>query len=268
MSTFFDNLSVQSLAGIFNSGVGGIKNIADPYLSGYSFIKLLPGNLKQDEMGLDPKFLELLEKTFKEVGGLPRIEMGTTSINGGFTQNEHMYPSEISKNITEVTLRFQEFSGSPYTTEFRKWVEAIRDPESGLYQLSEYGLKHYSMSMLYVNTSPGVGSKSATARAASLEFACLLTGMYPRAIDYDKYNYTAGDHAPNELDQPFSCNFHTGKAIFDAARTHLSTAAFYENMRLAQQSVYDGVLDADLGLTGVKGDNVKDDTSITVVPQF
>ncbi len=267
MSTFFDNLP-SALPSIFNSGVGGIKKIADPYLSGYSFIKLLPGNLLVNEIGLNAKFLELLEKTFKEVSGLPRIEMGTTSINGGFTQNEHMYPSEISKNITEITLRFQEFNGSPYTKEFRKWVEAIRDPETGLYQLSKYGLPYYSMSMLYINTSPGVGSSDAAARVNSLEFAALLTGMYPRAIDYDKYNYTAGDHAPNELDQPFSCNFHTGTSIHDAAKTVLASSEFFASMRLAQQSVYDGVIETTLGLTGVKADFESNATQIAVVPQF
>ncbi len=240
--TFFSEFQTQK-GKIFNSGIGGLKKVADPYITGYSFIKFYPGDLLVDEIGLPESnlFFELMEKSFKEVSGFPRQELGTTAINGGFTQNEHMYPSEIGKNITEISLRFQEFTGSPYTREFRKWVSAIRDPETGLYQLSKYGLKYYSVSMLYINTSPGIGSKDDDARANSVEFAAWMTSMYPKAIDYDKYNYSAGDHATNELEQPFACNMHVSQSALDAARDYVRDGTFFTTMRAAQQNIYDGV---------------------------
>lgn len=226
---------------VFNSGIGATKLLADPYLGGYSFIKIIPDAILSNEMGLHATFFELLEKTFKEVGGLPRIEMGTTSIQGGFTANEHVFPSEITKNISELTLKFQEFSGSPYTKQFRQWVESIRNPETGLYSLSQYGLKYYSVSILYINTSPAIGSHFAETRRNSIEFAGLLTGAYPKSIDYDKYNFTSGDHSTNELDQAFACNFHVGEVITKRAEDYVGSEAFYNNMKLASQNIYDGL---------------------------
>jgi len=259
---------------IFNTGYGKIKEIADPYITGYGFIKFYTGKLLTSEIGLEPDFFDLLERTFKEVNGLPRIELGTSSVQGGFTTNEHQYPSEISKNINEITLRFQEFSGVPYTKEFSKWVSAIRDPETGLYSLSKHGIKYYSVSMLYIITNPGIGSNYGDSRANSIEFSCLFTAMFPKVIDLDKFNYSAGDHSNNELEQNFACNMHVGTKITDKAKEYVKSTEFYDKIKLSSQTVYDDFNSSNFdyknnplvnqsGNTGENGSNNK-----VVIPFF
>jgi len=227
---------------VFNTGVGEVKKIVDPYIGGYSFIKFYVSdefNRTIDLIGLDAEFLESLERTFKEVSGMPDIELGTTSISGGFTQNEHLYPSEISKNMTEVNLKFQELSGSPYTKEFEKWVRAIRNPETGLSVLPNRGMKHYTVSMLYMATSASIGSYDEGVRKQSLEFASLLTCMFPKKISYSKYDFSSGDHSTQEIEQSFACNFHTGEKIRTIAKEYLGSVEFYNKIQIASNNIYD-----------------------------
>ena len=261
---------------IFNTGVGVQKKIANPFIGGYSFIKFDTGRLLADEIGLDPNFFELMERTIKEVSGFPKIELNVGTITGGFTNNEHVYPTEISKNLTELTLKFQEFSGTPFTKQFRKWVTAIRNPETGLYSLSNYGLPYYSVSMLYVVTSPGIGSHYADARKDAVEFAALATAMYPKSIDLDKYNYNTGDHPLNELDQNFGCNFHIGEEIMQRAQDYVASDEFYDKLSKATQNIYDGSeidffvnKDKTTELSNISGSVPTDTTALTpVIPEF
>jgi len=242
--------NAATISNLFCTGVGGTKGIADPYISGYSFIKFygvanllsqieyLYGQAYKDEY---EKFFTLMERTVKEVQGLNDLDLGTAGIQGGFTANEHHYPTEISKNVNDITLKFQELSGGIYNTKFESWVTGIRDPETGLYMFKDYGLKHYSVEMLYVNTSPAVGTADDKARANSLENAFYFTCMFPTRVFYGHHNYSSGSHDANtEIDQPFKCNIHYGKGVKEFAKKYLATPEFYDNLISSTKFVYDG----------------------------
>jgi len=238
---------------VFNTGISDTKKFAEPYIGGYSFIHIyyrpltLIKELSDSENNSSNNaadsdfndFFDLMELTFKEFQNLPSIELQTTGIQGGFTQNEHHYPTEIGKNMTDVSMKFQEYSGVPFQRMFQKWITAIRDPETGLYRLSKYGLKHYSISLLYVNTSPAIGSSVAQTRSESVEFACILTSMFPKKIDLDKFNYSQGDHSIGEVEQTFTCNLHWGKKIMDRAQEFVASDYFWKKIDKAYNNIYD-----------------------------
>lgn len=208
--------SIETAAGkkgFFMGGLGRSEVTADPYIGGYGFLIIthIPTALREI---ITPEMKNLLEVSLKELNGLNDIDLGTASIQGGFTTNEHHYPTEMDKNTYEITCKWQERTGNVYRRLFQKWVTSIRDPETGLYGLSEYGKKHYGIEAIYINTNPSIGSSNAETRRKSVEYAVYFTGMFPKKIPLSHFNYTAGSHdIADNFDIPFAVNMINGRLI-------------------------------------------------------
>jgi hypothetical protein len=189
--------------GFFLGGLGRSEITADPYIGGYGFLVIthIPTVLK-DIITDDIK--NLLEVSLKELSGINDQDLSTNSIQGGFTTNEHHYPTEINKNIYEITCKWQERTGNVFRRIFQKWVTSIRDPETGLYTFPAYGKKHYSIEAMYINTNPSIGSSDPEARKQAVEFACYFTGMFPKKNPLSHFNFSSGSH---DIADNFDINF-------------------------------------------------------------
>jgi len=232
----------KSMAGLFPGGIGSIKEIAEPYIGGYSYIlftripKQIKGattysqkDAKIDFVSPQSDFFKLVERQFKELSGINDIDMETVSIQSGFTNNEHRYPGGISKNTNEITLKLNEMSGGLIRRPIQQWMTGIRDPETGLYTFPEKGFKNYTVEFLYVNCAPSVGSPSAKSRGESLEFAAYFTGLFPTRNTLSHLNYASASHDIAEFDIPFPCNMHMGDKIEEFGRQFISSQKFFED---------------------------------------
>jgi hypothetical protein len=204
--------------GFFLGGLGRSEIIADPYIGGYSFLKItyIPEALRSI---LTNDFKNLLEITLKELTGINDLDLQTAAIQGGFTSNEHRFPTEINKNIFEITCKWQERTGNVFRKPFQQWVTSIRDPETGLYTLSGYGKKNYAIEAIYINCNPSIGSANAETRKKSVESAYYFTGMFPTRVPKSHHNYTQGAHdIADNFEIPFSVNTLEGIKIDEFAK--------------------------------------------------
>jgi len=230
-----DMVDIVNKAPVFPGGMGASRLIADPFLSGWAFViftnvpkqiaKLTSPNGDESDLS----FFRLMEMSFKELSGINDLDLGTSSVSGGFTGNEYHFPNEINKNCNEVTLKFQELSGNVFSGPFQNWITSILDPETGVSSLENFAQKEYSVEFLYFTCNPGIGTASAEGRKRSLESAFYFTNGFPKRVALSQHNFSSNSHDTFEIDQPFSVNMHLGSKIFELAKKVVSTEKFYEN---------------------------------------
>jgi len=192
--------------------------VNDPYITGYSFLKITRiGAGIKDIITSD--FGYLLESTFKEFQGINDLDLNTLSITGGFTDNEHHYPSEMNMGTYEITLKFQERTGNVYRRPFQQWMTGIRNPKTGLYSLpGDYNKLNYTMDVMYIVTNPSIGSQDPDTRERSVEAAYFYTGLFPKRLPLNHHNFTTGGHDFVEIDIPFAAEQHIGVHVDEFAR--------------------------------------------------
>ena len=88
----------------------------DPLLTGYAFIVWInkPRFMKKAYKDCE-KFFQFTQSNFKSLQGISDIEIGAEAYQYGFANNEYNVASGVTKANTEITLKHQEYSGSPIT---------------------------------------------------------------------------------------------------------------------------------------------------------
>lgn len=225
----------------------GQKQLGEPFTKGYSFllfsyipkeIATITGhsyssvdgkeNLTETVKGNQTYFFDLLERSFKTINVAQDIELGTTDLTMGFANNPHQMPTEIGKNINQVSITVYEQMNSLFKRPLAQWVSAIRDPETGLYGLENFGsMKYWTVEALYINGTPALGSPYADARAGAVDYALYMTNMFPKKIPYEHHNYESGSHDAVELTIDFSCVGHIGATVEEMARKIVKTDNFF-----------------------------------------
>lgn len=200
----------------FDRNFGGTsRGVADPYISGYSFIyfKALPSQLATI-MENDKSDLGWLggSGTLEEVRRILSASMLAVTPPGG-TLNKAEFiglggtkwsvPTNIDYGNT-LTMRFLEYSRLPILDIFHSWFRLIREYRYGVTGLqgsigpTSYTKSAYSGTMLYWTTKPD---------GITVEYSACYAGVFPTRDPQDLY---AGDITANdklELDMEFSLDW-------------------------------------------------------------
>jgi len=168
---------------------GTTAGIADPYISGYHFIKwvklppLLDKQLKEGAEQLISKLNSVEDsKTLLEASCLSVTPPSGTLNKAEFTGlggTKFSVPTNIDYGNT-ITIKFLEFSGLPILHFFSSWVKMIRDYRTGVSNLmgDDYSKQHYAGTLLYWTTKPD---------GRTVEFSSLYTGVFPTKDPRDLY---------------------------------------------------------------------------------
>ena len=197
---------VNNLNGSFFTGVDDQVNLyLDPIVTGYAFIYWvdLPDWFKEDA---DLKyFKQLSEKNFRSFQGINSIELNTAQLQTGFAGHEINAVTGISRQNTEFQIGHKEFSGSPMTKMYQKWISMIRDPRTGvalypkLYNV-EYGARNHSGQLLYIMTRPD----ATNAGKNVVEYACFYSNVVPTNVPLDSlYNFEIGSQDSPQIEITF-----------------------------------------------------------------
>jgi hypothetical protein len=198
--------AVNNLNGSFFTGVDDQVNLyLDPIVTGYAFIYWvdLPDWFEKDD---DLKyFKQLTEKNFRSFSGVNSLELNTGQLQTGFAGHEINVATGISRQNTEFTLGHKEFSGSPMTKMYQKWVSMIRDPRTGLaiypklYNV-EYGARNHSGQLLYIMTRPD----ATNAGRHVVEYAAFYSNVIPTNVPLDSlYNFELGSQDSPQIEVTF-----------------------------------------------------------------
>jgi len=185
--------------------------VADPYISGYHYIKWtgLPKNLVQfvktgDGQLAGGSLTDSTIKTFLESSALSVTSPGGTLNKTEFTGIggiKWAVPTNIDYT-NSVTVKFLEFSHLPVLSIISGWVRMIRDYKTGVSALNgdaeEYTKSNYAGTMFYWTTKPD---------GYTVEYSACYTGMFPSKDPQDLYtgDVTAIDKL--EVDIEFNCDW-------------------------------------------------------------
>lgn len=192
----------------------------DPFVSGYAFIYWvrLPSWFEKDA---DLKYFKVLtQKTMRSVQGIADTELQETGQQSGFAGNESSVVTGIQRGNTDFTIGFKEFSGTPITKMFNKWISYLRDKNTGISIYPkvfdcEYSARNHTAVMLYVVVRPDVTNVTHN----NIEKAFLYTNVFPLNIPNSTlFNYELGSQeSPTSVDINFKGVPLEGKAVDDYA---------------------------------------------------
>jgi hypothetical protein len=187
---------VNNLSGSFFTGVDDQVNLYyDPIVTGYAFIYWvdLPFWFKEDKDLA--YFKSFTEKNFRSFSGISPIELQTATHQTGFAGHEMNVVTGVQRNNTDFQISHKEFSGSPMTKMYQKWISMIRDPRTNLALYPklyncEYGARNHSGQLLYIMTRPD----ATNAGHNVVEYAAFYSNVVPTNVPLDTlYNFSIGD---------------------------------------------------------------------------
>lgn len=190
---------------IFTGVDDEMNKYLDPIVTGYAFIYWvkLPFWFEQDP---DLKyFKEFSQTNFRSFQGVEPIELETVTQQTGFNGNEQNAVGGIQRGNTTFSIGHKEYSGSPMTKMYRKWISLIRDPRTGiaaypkLYNC-DYGARNHTGQLLYVMTRPDVTNTQSNI----VEYAAFYSNVFPTNIPNDTlYNFELGNQDSPTIDIQF-----------------------------------------------------------------
>jgi hypothetical protein len=174
-----------------------------------------------------PKFMEalfpdrtkimrhMLEYGFTKVDGIGDLSLETETMTGGYVGKQIALPSLAKDDTNQITVGLYEFAGSPIREYIDMWISGISDKETGYStyhglcdprRAAELGVSpmkyaqyNHTAEAIYVTTDPtGLGD--------GIEYACLLTNMFPTQSNRSHFNYNSGESNLVQIDVPFSCS--------------------------------------------------------------
>lgn len=196
----------------------------DPFVGGFSVILWvkLPSWFEKDN---DLKnYRVMTQKAMHSFQGITDAELQTTTQQYGFAGNEVNFATGINRNNTDFTIGFKEYSGSPILKLHEKWINYIRDINTGIATYPkefdvEYSARNHSGVLLYISLRPDVNNSGHD----NIERAFLFSNVIPTNIPLSSlYNYELGSQdSPTSIDIQFKGVPLFGKAIDEYARKML-----------------------------------------------
>lgn len=210
---------------IFTGVDDQVNKYLDPIVTGYAFIYWveLPSWFEKDD---DLKYFKQMTQTnFRSFQGIDAIELQTGTVQTGFAGHEMTFATGIQRANTDFSISHKEYSGSPMTKMYQKWISMIRDPRTGiaiypkLYGV-DYGARNHSGQLLYIMTRPDVTNVSKNI----VEYACLYSNVIPLNVPFDTlYNFELGNQDSPTIDIQFRGFPEFGPNVNEYAKKILAT---------------------------------------------
>ena len=193
----------------------------DPLKTGYARIFMVkrPVFLVDTMKDKVNRFKHILEYGNTAVQGLNDVTVNFNTIQGGYVGKSFEIPSVAQDETTSFSINVYEFSGSPVREVIHSWINGTSDLLTGLAHYNGADSKiariqaNQTAEFIYVNTDN---------TGENIEYACLLANCFPRGINTDVFNYTAGEHQLVESNIDFSCTKYESIQINKVAAKLLS----------------------------------------------
>jgi len=206
----------------FYNGVTNTSKLHyDPLVTGYSIMIFtkFPWWVRQ----MFPLAPILLQKNFAGFDGNNDIELTTSDVQEGFSQNSYQVAQSIGAKSNDFSTKHLEYSGSLISRIFTFWVTGIRDPDTGIATYPrqfniDYAAVNHTAEIMYMSLRPDADN----IEFPIIEFASYWTACFPKKIPISHFNYSkASQTAPIEIDMTWSGVQHIGPGVEKAAQTLL-----------------------------------------------
>lgn len=220
-STNTDNITDYAL---FMGGTNVTRDVLynyDPLKTGYArlfmirkpvfLLDTIPTKLK--------KFKHILEYGNTAVQGLNDPQMNFNSISGGYTGKSFEIPSFATDDTNSFQVNVYEFSGSPIREVIHSWINGTSDLLTGL---ATYNGAKSSIARIQANQTAEFIYVATDNTGSEVEYACMFANCFPKSINTDAFNYTAGEHNLVETNIEFTCTKYESTQINKIAKALIS----------------------------------------------
>lgn len=203
-----NNTDVKQYA-YFLGGVNS-KNSAlaqyDPLRSGYGriFIMQMPKFVEYLLPEETIKFRHLLEYGNTGIDGIQGYSVDFGSITGGYAGTSLEIPLNVKDDTSAVTVKLYETSGSLIRTYIDFWLSGVGDPYAGLCHYHDARKYDKSLTAIQANQTMEAIYVATDHTGEQIEYACLLTNMFPKQSDHNHFNYESGSHDLVQLNLEFT----------------------------------------------------------------
>ena len=189
----------------------------DPLKTGYGRLFMIrkPVFLEQVIPNKLKKFKHILEYGNTAVSGINDIQVQFNQISGGYTGKSFEIPSFASDDTNAFQVRVYEFSGSPVREVLHTWINGTTDLLTGL--STYYGIDE-RIGRLQANQTAEFIYVATDNTGKNVEYACMFANCFPKNINMDAFNYTAGEHNLVETTIEFTCTKYDGIQINEIAQ--------------------------------------------------
>ena len=189
----------------------------DPLKTGYGRLFMIrkPVFLDQVIPNKLKKFKHILEYGNTAVSGINDIQVQFNQISGGYTGKSFEIPSFASDDTNAFQVRVYEFSGSPIREVLHTWINGTTDLLTGL--STYYGIDE-RIGRLQANQTAEFIYVATDNTGKNVEYACMFANCFPKNINMDAFNYTAGEHNLVETTIEFTCTKYDGIQINQIAQ--------------------------------------------------
>ena len=182
--------------------LGGMntKNAAiaqyDTLRTGYGriFILLMPRYVEYLLPEETKKFKHLLEYGNTAIDGIAGYTVDFGTVTGSYSGISADIPLNVKDDTTSITIKVYETSGSFVRTYVDFWITGVGDPFTGLSHYHDARKFDPSLIASQANQTMEAIYVATDQTGEQLEYACLLTNMFPRSSDHSHFNYEAGSH--------------------------------------------------------------------------
>ena len=189
----------------------------DPLKTGYGRLFMIrkPVFLDQVIPNKLKKFKHILEYGNTAVSGINDIQVQFNQISGGYTGKSFEIPSFASDDTNAFQVRVYEFSGSPVREVLHTWINGTTDLLTGL--STYYGIDE-RIGRLQANQTAEFIYVATDNTGKNVEYACMFANCFPKNINMDAFNYTAGEHNLVETTIEFTCTKYDSIQINEIAQ--------------------------------------------------
>lgn len=211
------------LGGVDTRGVA-LKNM-DLARTGYGriFITKMPRFVEKSLDEETKMFKHLLEFANLGIDGISGYSVDFGSITAGYSGTTVELPTNVKDDTSSVTIKINETSRVLVQSYLDYWITGTIDPFTGLATYHgllddsdnplDYSQANHTMEAVYVHTDP---------TGTCVNYACLLTNMFPKASDHSHWVTEPGSHDLVSLSIEFTCNKYVTNQITNLANTMLS----------------------------------------------
>lgn len=182
--------------------LGGMntKNAAlaqyDTLRTGYGriFILLMPKYVEYLLPNESKKFKHLLEYGNTGIDGIAGYSVDFASVTGGYAGMTAEIPVNVKDDTTSITVKLYETSGSMVRTYIDFWITGVGDVSTGLSHYHDARKFDPSLVASQANQTMEAIYVATDQTGEQIEYACLLTNMFPKGSDHSHFNYESGSH--------------------------------------------------------------------------
>lgn len=209
--------------------------------SGYGriFILRMPAFVEKLLPDSTAKFKHLLEFANVGIDGISGYSVDFASMTAGYAGNNVEIPTNVKDDTSAITIKLYETSGSLIRTYIDFWVTGVGDPYTGLSHYHGARERDPSLIASQANQTMEALYVATDQTGTELEYACLLTNMFPKGSDHSHFVYEPGSHDLVNLSIEFTATKYMSAQINALGKAAITKFAILKNYLNFASSDYD-----------------------------